>query len=85
MYSIFQWATPLSVAALKQIQPTTLSELSAGNNLIRLMPDGDGETPLDTYVRYKNHPEQAVFRVRRNASYYRFRQGPAQQSGPRNL
>lgn len=58
MYSIFQWATPLSVAALKQIQPTTLSELSAGNSLIRLMPDGDGETPLDTYVRYKNHPEQ---------------------------
>lgn len=58
MYSIFQWSTPLSVAALKQIKPTTLSELSAGNNLIRLMPDGEGEKPLDTYVRYKEHPEQ---------------------------
>lgn len=58
MYSCFQWETPIGVKAIGQIKPQNIMDLSAGNSLIRLMPEGREETPLDTYVRYKEHPEQ---------------------------
>lgn len=58
MSSIFQWETPIGIKAINQIKPKTVMDLSAGNSLIRLMPEGRDETPLETYVRYKEHPEQ---------------------------
>lgn len=58
MYSCFQWETPIGVKAIEQIKPRNIMDLCAGNSLIRLMPEGREETPLDTYVRYKEHPEQ---------------------------
>lgn len=58
MYSCFQWETPIGVKAINQIKPRTVMDLSAGNSLIRLMPEGRDETPLETYVRYKEHPDQ---------------------------
>lgn len=58
MYSVFQWDSNTSVKALNQIKPKSIMELSAGNSLIRLMPEGTDETPTQTYIRYKtNHKD----------------------------
>lgn len=56
MFSCFQWETPIGVKALAQVNPKSLMDLSAANSLIRLMPEGQNETPLETYVRYDKDP-----------------------------
>lgn len=58
MYSVFQWDTPISTKTLSAIKPKSIMDLTAGNSLLRLMPDGVEETPVDRYIRYKEHPEQ---------------------------
>lgn len=52
MFSCFEWETPIGVKALAQVNPKNIMDLSAANSLIRLMPDGAKETPLETYMRY---------------------------------
>ena len=55
-YSIFQFDTPISSKALQVTHPKSAMDLSAANSLLRLMPDGADETPIERYTRYKqNH------------------------------
>lgn len=53
IYSLFQWDTPTSVKAIQTVKPQSLMELSTANSLLRLMPEGSGELPIDKFVRYK--------------------------------
>lgn len=58
IYSVFQFDTPTSSKALSATKPKSVMDLSAANSLLRLMPDGADETPIDRYIRYKeNHQE----------------------------
>lgn len=58
IYSVFQFDTPISSKALSATKPKSVMDLSAANSLLRLMPDGADETPIDRYIRYKtNHQE----------------------------
>lgn len=50
--TVFQWETQIGINALKKLKPNNILELTAGNNLIRLIGDG-----IDRYIRYKNNPE----------------------------
>ena len=53
IYSVFQFDTPISTKALSATKPHSVMDLSAANSLLRLMPDGADETPIDRYIRYK--------------------------------
>lgn len=53
IYSVFQFDTPISQKALSATKPQSAMDLSAANSLLRLMPDGADETPIDRYKRYK--------------------------------
>ena len=54
IYSVFQFDTPISTKALSATKPHSVMDLSAANSLLRLMPDGADETPIDRYIRYKS-------------------------------
>lgn len=56
--SLFQFDSPVGKQAAKKIKPSSMSELSDSNGLMRLMPLESGETPLDKYVRFKNDISQ---------------------------
>ena len=52
---LFQFETQVGSQAIKMLQPRNLKELSVGNSAMRLMPpEGSDETPLETFVKYKN-------------------------------
>ena len=52
----FQYDTMMGAKALRNIQPSSLRDLAAGNSIMRLMSDkAGGESPLDTFVKYKNN------------------------------
>lgn len=52
---LFQFETQVGSQAIKMLQPRTLKEISIGNSAMRLMPpEGSDETPLETFVKYKN-------------------------------
>lgn len=51
---IFQFDTAVGSQAVKRIKPTNIAQLSVANSVMRLMSEGEGELPLDTYVRFKN-------------------------------
>jgi DNA polymerase-3 subunit alpha len=52
----FQYDTMMGSKAVRMMQPTSLRDLAAGNSIMRLMSDEKGgETPLNTFVRYKNN------------------------------
>lgn len=53
--SLFQFDTSVGSQAIKQIRPHSLKELAIANSVMRLM--GDGELPLDKYVKFKTAPE----------------------------
>lgn len=50
---LFQFSTEIGIQTVKKVKPSNLIELAAANSLMRLMSD-HGESPIDTYVRYKN-------------------------------
>lgn len=50
--TVFQWETSIGINALKRLKPNNILELTAGNNLIRLIGDG-----IDRYIRYKEDPQ----------------------------
>lgn len=45
---------------IRKIRPTSLVEMAMANDVMRLQGTISGETPTDRFVRYKNHPEQAI-------------------------
>lgn len=49
--TVFQWETSIGINALKKLKPNNILELTAGNNLIRLIGDG-----IEKYVKYKENP-----------------------------
>jgi DNA polymerase III subunit alpha len=53
----FQFDSAVGSQAVQKIHPRTFQELSSGNSLMRLSPDG-GESPLDRYVRHKQDISQ---------------------------
>ena len=53
--SCFQFDTQVGSQAIHEIHPTQLAQLVAGNGLMRLMADEDGNLPLDIYCRHKNN------------------------------
>lgn len=53
IYSVFQFDTPISQKTLSATHPHSTMDLSASNSLLRLMPEGADETPIDRYKRYK--------------------------------
>ncbi len=57
-YGLFQWDTPISTKTLALIKPKSIMDMSAGNSLLRLMPDGVAETPVEKYIRYKENPDE---------------------------
>ena len=59
--SLFQFSdSPIGAVTIKKIRPTSLVEMAMANDVMRLQGTIDGETPTDRFVRYKNHPEQAI-------------------------
>lgn len=60
IYSVFQFDTPISSKALSATKPKSVMDLSAANSLLRLMPDGADETPIDRYIRYKNNHQEWI-------------------------
>lgn len=58
MYGLFQWDTPISTKTLALIKPKSIMDMSAGNSLLRLMPDGIDEPPVEKYIRYKENPNE---------------------------
>ena len=56
--SLFQFVTPVGLATAKELKPSSLSQLADSNSLMRLMTqDGSTESPVKTYVKYKENIE----------------------------
>lgn len=55
--SLFQFDTPVGLECAKQIRPRSLLELAQANSLMRLMPEGKKETPVQEFVKYKENPQ----------------------------
>ncbi|HLO11534.1 MAG TPA: PHP domain-containing protein [Pseudoneobacillus sp.] len=53
----FQFDSAVGSQAVSKIKPISFLELSAGNSLMRLSPEG-GESPLDKYVRHKANVQE---------------------------
>lgn len=51
---LFQFDTQVGTQAVRLIKPTNIAELSVANSVMRLMPEGEGELPLNTYASYKH-------------------------------
>lgn len=50
---VFQFQTDIGIQTIKKTKPKNLEELAHANSLMRLTCDGE-ETPVDTFIRYKN-------------------------------
>lgn len=55
IYSVFQFDTKISERALNLTQPHSVMDLSATNNLLRLMAQPGQESPLLKYARFKQN------------------------------
>lgn len=55
---LFQFSTALGQASIKKIKPSTLIEATAISSIIRLMTEGGGEQPTETFIRFKNDISQ---------------------------
>lgn len=54
--NMFQFDSLVGAQAAKKIKPTTMTELSDANGLMRLMTAEQGEeAPMDKYIRFKNN------------------------------
>lgn len=51
----FQFDTSVGAIAAKKVRPTSIRELATANSLMRLMPEHGDESPIDTYIKYKNN------------------------------
>lgn len=52
---VFQFDTPVGLQAAQKVKPESLVEMATANSLMRLMPDQNGESPIDVYIRYKEN------------------------------
>ena len=59
---LFQFDTSVGLQCAKKSKPMSIVELTAANNLMRLM--SDGEQPIDKYVRFKENPEDWIQEMR---------------------
>lgn len=55
--NLFQFDTPVGGSAIRSIKPTSLLELGQANSLMRLMPEGRDETPVQEFIKYKENIE----------------------------
>ena len=55
--NLFQFDTAVGGQAIRSIRPTSLLELGQANSLMRLMPEGRSETPVQEFIKYKNQIE----------------------------
>jgi DNA polymerase-3 subunit alpha len=55
--NLFQFDTPVALDAVKQIQPQSLLELAQANSLLRLIPEGAEQTPVQEFSKYKQNPQ----------------------------
>lgn len=51
---LFQFDSMVGKQAIAKVQPRSLVEMMSANALMRLMPEGGKENPIDRYVRFKN-------------------------------
>ena len=56
--NLFQFDSLQGATCIKRTRPETVKQLGASNAVMRLMSTGDGETPLDRYVRFRNDISQ---------------------------
>ena len=56
--NLFQFDSLQGATCIKKTRPETVKQLGASNAVMRLMSTGDGETPLDRYVRFRNDISQ---------------------------
>ena len=45
---------------IKKVRPGSILDMALANDVMRLQGTYEGETPTDRFVRYKEHPEQAI-------------------------
>lgn len=55
---LFQFSTEIGYQSAIKVKPRNLLEVASANSLMRLMSEGDGEQPIDTFVRFKNDLNQ---------------------------
>ena len=53
---LFQFDTTMGSKAARQIKPTSLADMAAGNSVLRLMAE-EGDQPLDIFTRNKIKPQ----------------------------
>lgn len=51
---LFQFSTDIGYQSAIKVKPKNLLEVASANSLMRLMSEGGGEQPMDTFVRFKN-------------------------------
>jgi len=51
----FQFDTDVGSDAVRKVKPTNILDLAVANSLMRLMADLGNESPIDTYVKFKNN------------------------------
>lgn len=52
---LFQFSTEMGLQTAIKVKPKNLLEVASANSLMRLMNEGEGEQPIDTFVRFKNN------------------------------
>lgn len=57
MPQVFEFETNIGIDCLKKIKPRNIEELTAANSLMRLIPAGWSELPIDRYIRYADENE----------------------------
>ncbi|MFC6456021.1 PHP domain-containing protein [Paenibacillus vulneris] len=55
---LFQFSTAIGYQSAIKVKPKNLLEVASANSLMRLMSEGGGEQPIDTFVRFKNDINQ---------------------------
>ncbi|WP_259445799.1 helix-hairpin-helix domain-containing protein [Paenibacillus lautus] len=55
---LFQFSTEIGIQTVKRTKPTNLIELAAANSLMRLMGEHGKETPIDSFIRFKNNIDE---------------------------
>lgn len=55
---LFQFSTEIGIQTVKRTKPTNLIELAAANSLMRLMGEHGKESPIDSFIRFKNNIDE---------------------------
>lgn len=52
---LFQFSTDIGIETVKKVKPSNLIELSAANSLMRLMGNKDQQTPIESFIKFKEN------------------------------